>query len=160
MNRSGFCPGIPRNRFLLRIGSTNVRTRLGVSLQKAISELFAPQSRSILLECGEHPLVLAILASSLISYRDTVASVGLLYGRNLPFTTNNDAIRVFRHALSLDEASIRCHCRGPEHSTHLLQHRARFQPNMFHRESPDEESARKDPVRQEGSRTRQPRKHI
>ena len=27
----------------------------------------------------------------------------------------------------------------------LLQHRARFQPNMFHRESPDEESAKKDP---------------
>ncbi|KAF9653862.1 hypothetical protein BDM02DRAFT_3086688 [Thelephora ganbajun] len=58
---------------------------------------------------------------------DTVASVGLLYGRNLPFTTNNEAIRVFRHALSLDER------------------RARFQPNMFHREGPDEEPARKDP---------------
>ena len=26
-----------------------------------------------------------------------------------------------------------------------LQHRARFQPNVFHRESPDEESAKKDP---------------
>jgi len=58
---------------------------------------------------------------------DTVASVGLLYGRNLPFTANNEAIRVFRHALSLDER------------------RARFQPNMFHRESPDDESAKKDP---------------
>ena len=40
-------------------------------------------------------------------YRDTVASVGLLYGRNLPFTTNNEGIRVFRHALSLDEVRIR-----------------------------------------------------
>ena len=29
--------------------------------------------------------------------------------------------------------------------TILLQHRARFQPNVFHRESPDEESAKKDP---------------
>ncbi|KAF9793319.1 hypothetical protein BJ322DRAFT_996824 [Thelephora terrestris] len=44
---------------------------------------------------------------------DTVASVGLLYGRSLPFTTDNDGIRMFRHALSLDE------------------HRAKFQPNMF-----------------------------
>ena len=36
-------------------------------------------------------------------FRDTVASVGLIYGRNLPFTAANSAVRVFRHALSLDE---------------------------------------------------------
>ena len=86
-----------------------------------------------------------MLASPLISCRDTVASVGLLYGRNLPFTTNNDAIRVFRHALSLDEVRIHYHRRDSEHPTSPLQHRARFQPNLFHRESPDEESAKKDP---------------
>ena len=35
-------------------------------------------------------------------YRDTVCSVGLIPQR-LPFVTSNTAIRVFRHALSLDE---------------------------------------------------------
>lgn len=35
--------------------------------------------------------------------KDTVASVGSLYGRTLSFATNNEAIRVFRHALSFDE---------------------------------------------------------
>ncbi|KZV71100.1 hypothetical protein PENSPDRAFT_650993 [Peniophora sp. CONT] len=34
---------------------------------------------------------------------DTVASVGLLTRRTLPFVTNNTAIRTFRHALALDE---------------------------------------------------------
>jgi len=53
------------------------------------------------------PLAFIILVSVLTSlYRDTVASVGLLYGRNLPFTMSNEAVRVFRHALSLDEVSI------------------------------------------------------
>jgi hypothetical protein len=50
---------------------------------------------------------------------DTVSSVGMIYGRTLPFTAANSAVRVFRHALSLDE------------------HRARFQPNMYHHESPE-----------------------
>lgn len=44
---------------------------------------------------------------------DTVASVGIV-PRELPFTSGNRAIRVFRHALSLDER------------------RVRFQPNHFH----------------------------
>ncbi|VDC07953.1 unnamed protein product [Peniophora sp. CBMAI 1063] len=34
---------------------------------------------------------------------DTVASVGLLTRRTLPFVTNNTTIRTFRHALALDE---------------------------------------------------------
>lgn len=37
--------------------------------------------------------------------RDTVASVGVLTGRSLPFTTTNTTIKTFRHALSLDEVS-------------------------------------------------------
>jgi len=49
---------------------------------------------------------------------DTVASVGILNGRTLPFTTSNDAIKTFRHALSLDER------------------RVKFRPNMWHRPSP------------------------
>jgi len=57
---------------------------------------------------------------------DTVASVGLVYSRDLPFTAANAAVRVFRHALSLDE------------------HRARFQPNMFHREAPQDATKGKD----------------
>ncbi|KAL5495495.1 hypothetical protein ACEPAI_958 [Sanghuangporus weigelae] len=44
---------------------------------------------------------------------DTVASVGLI-GKELPFTGTNSAIRVFRHALALDE------------------HRVKFLPNFYH----------------------------
>ena len=51
-------------------------------------------------------LPIPVPVSTLTKYRDTVASVGLLYGRNLPFTTNNEAVRVFRHALSLDEVRV------------------------------------------------------
>jgi len=36
-------------------------------------------------------------------HRDTVASVGLVIGRSLPFVDSNSAIRVFRQGLSLDE---------------------------------------------------------
>ncbi|KAG5735872.1 hypothetical protein E4T56_gene3851 [Termitomyces sp. T112] len=45
---------------------------------------------------------------------DTVASVGMLASRTLPFTNSNKAIKTFRHALSLDE------------------HRAKFKPNYYH----------------------------
>ncbi|KAF7792614.1 hypothetical protein EIP86_003711 [Pleurotus ostreatoroseus] len=50
---------------------------------------------------------------------DTVASVGVLMGKTLPFTTSNTTIKTFRHALSLDE------------------HRAKFRPNLYHRPPPD-----------------------
>ncbi|KAK0504323.1 hypothetical protein EDD18DRAFT_1305975 [Armillaria luteobubalina] len=52
---------------------------------------------------------------------DTVASVGVVMGRTLPFTTSNRAIKTFRHAISLDE------------------HRSRFRPNLFHRASPGQD---------------------
>ncbi|KAF8627442.1 hypothetical protein AX17_006256, partial [Amanita inopinata Kibby_2008] len=58
---------------------------------------------------------------------DTVASVGIIAGRTLPFTTSNSAIRTFRHALSLDER------------------RAKFRPNTYHRPSPDSAGAILDP---------------
>jgi hypothetical protein len=35
--------------------------------------------------------------------RDTVASVGVIMSRSLPFVEVNTTIRVFRQALSLDE---------------------------------------------------------
>ena len=35
--------------------------------------------------------------------RDTVASVGVIMGRSLPFVNTNTTIRVFRQALALDE---------------------------------------------------------
>lgn len=35
----------------------------------------------------------------------------MIYGRNLPFTSANSAVRVFRHALSLDEVLDRRHKR-------------------------------------------------
>ncbi|KAH8118157.1 hypothetical protein DFH11DRAFT_1687160 [Phellopilus nigrolimitatus] len=50
---------------------------------------------------------------------DTVASVGLL-PRTLPFTKSNTAIKVFRHALSLDE------------------HRVKFKPSLHERITADE----------------------
>lgn len=58
---------------------------------------------------------------------DTVASVGLILRRDLPFTTTNTQIRTFRHALSLDER------------------RVRFQPSLYHRPAPTPEDAAKDP---------------
>ncbi|GAW01068.1 hypothetical protein LENED_002638 [Lentinula edodes] len=50
---------------------------------------------------------------------DTVASVGVIATKTLPFTSDNSSIKTFRQALSLDE------------------HRARFKPNLFHREPPN-----------------------
>lgn len=49
--------------------------------------------------------------------RDTVNAVGLVRPVKLPFTARNDRVRVFRHALALDE------------------HRVRFKPNMWGRPS-------------------------
>ncbi|TDL22153.1 hypothetical protein BD410DRAFT_788855 [Rickenella mellea] len=49
---------------------------------------------------------------------DTVASVGMVVGRTLPFTTSTTMIKTFRHALSLDE------------------HRAKFRPTLNHRPAP------------------------
>jgi len=49
---------------------------------------------------------------------DTVASVGVIMGKTLPFVGVNSTIRVFRQALALDE------------------HRTKFQPNFFHRAAP------------------------
>lgn len=63
---------------------------------------------------------------------DTVASVGMLVSRTLPFIANNTTIKTFRHALSLDE------------------HRAKFRPNLYHRpdttKAPQTKSTRKQNV--------------
>lgn len=45
---------------------------------------------------------------------DTVASVGVIMGKTLPFVGVNSTIKTFRQAIALDE------------------HRAKFQPNFFH----------------------------
>jgi len=58
---------------------------------------------------------------------DTVASVGVIYTRSLPFVNSNKAIRTFRHALSLDER------------------RCRYKPNTYHRSAPDAAGAKNDP---------------
>ena len=36
-------------------------------------------------------------------FRDTVSSVGLVYGDDLPFSAGSANVEFFRHALSLDE---------------------------------------------------------
>lgn len=58
--------------------------------------------------------------------RDTVASCGL-FGRHLPFTASNHIIRVFRHALALDER------------------RSKFKPNPWHRNAHSPQAAANDP---------------
>lgn len=50
---------------------------------------------------------------------DTVASVGIVSGRTLPFVGTNNTIKWFRQALSLDER------------------RAKFRPNLYHRPAVD-----------------------
>ncbi|KAI9573688.1 hypothetical protein HD554DRAFT_919791 [Boletus coccyginus] len=52
---------------------------------------------------------------------DTVQSTGVLVNRVLPFTDSSSAVKVFRHALSLDE------------------HRSRFRPNLYHWPTQDNE---------------------
>lgn len=47
-----------------------------------------------------------IITYKLSNNRDTVASVGLV-SKELPFVANNSAIRVFRHAISLDEHRVK-----------------------------------------------------
>lgn len=44
------------------------------------------------------------------AYRDTVSSVGDVIPTTLPFTRSNTSIRVFRHALALDEPRARKFC--------------------------------------------------
>ncbi|KDQ20917.1 hypothetical protein BOTBODRAFT_26928 [Botryobasidium botryosum FD-172 SS1] len=60
---------------------------------------------------------------------DTVASVGVLWARHLPFTSSNNFVRTFRHAMSLDE------------------HRARFQLNKWHNDDPSKANSSMDPER-------------
>ncbi|KAJ3806444.1 hypothetical protein F5876DRAFT_50024 [Lentinula aff. lateritia] len=50
---------------------------------------------------------------------DTVASVGVIATKTLPFTSNNSSIKTFRQGIP------------------CLYHRARFKPNLFHREPPN-----------------------
>jgi hypothetical protein len=57
---------------------------------------------------------------------DTVASVGIISGRTLPFVNSNKAITHFRHAISLDER------------------RAKFRPNFYHR--PEDSTDPKQPA--------------
>ncbi|EAU86139.2 hypothetical protein CC1G_03350 [Coprinopsis cinerea okayama7 len=58
---------------------------------------------------------------------DTVASVGVIMGKTLPFTNSNSSITTFRHALALDER------------------RAKYRPNVYHRPSPTLMAAALDP---------------
>lgn len=59
---------------------------------------------------------------------DTVSSVGAIFPRVLPFSSDNHITRVFRHAMALDE------------------HRAKFRSNTWHLTvDPDEESPENKP---------------
>lgn len=60
------------------------------------------------------------------AFRDTVSAVGVLYSPDLPFVSNNHAIRVFRHAISLDE------------------HRIKYAQNLWHRHAGVQSKAKHD----------------
>lgn len=77
--------------------------------------------------------------------RDTVASVGVIMGRTLPFTNSNSSIKTFRHALSLDEVSWYRLNDSEACCSHESQHRAKFRPSTYHRPSPSIQAARLDP---------------
>lgn len=78
--------------------------------------------------------------------RDTVASVGVILTRNLPFTYSNKAIKTFRQALSLDEVCILYIAWIPFLNSYTLhQRRVRFQPDLYHRPAPNAAAASKDP---------------
>ncbi|EIN13932.1 hypothetical protein PUNSTDRAFT_110090 [Punctularia strigosozonata HHB-11173 SS5] len=63
---------------------------------------------------------------------DTVASVGVI-PRYLPFASTNTAIRIFRHAIALDE------------------HRVRFVPNFYHSDNASDPHIKHEPRRQSTS---------
>ncbi|KAJ7601160.1 hypothetical protein C8J56DRAFT_912301 [Mycena floridula] len=54
---------------------------------------------------------------------ETVSSVGVVMAKSLPFTSSNEAIKTFRHALALDE------------------HRTKFRPNLYQRPAPNSDNA-------------------
>lgn len=47
-----------------------------------------------------------VTLAEMVTCRDTVSSTGLLYSKQLPFTSSTTAIKVFRHALALDEVTL------------------------------------------------------
>ena len=65
-------------------------------------------------------VLLLFTFSDVLSFRDTVNSVGLI-PRRLPFTTSNTVVNTFRHAVSLDER------------------RAKFKANLWNRPQKKEE---------------------
>ena len=74
--------------------------------QPALNKPSAEMSRSSLSEYGTRTIFAIHSPSNCHDpYRDTVASVGMLMSKTLPFTTANTTIKTFRHALSLDEVN-------------------------------------------------------
>jgi hypothetical protein len=76
---------------------------------------------------------------------DTVSSVGIIVGRTLPFSNWNSSVKTFRHALSLDEVSIPTVYRSPPWRE-LLQHRAKFRPDLRHEPLPTRGSGNANPT--------------
>ncbi|KAE9403227.1 hypothetical protein BT96DRAFT_854948 [Gymnopus androsaceus JB14] len=70
---------------------------------------------SVTLSAGFKQTYCQSVGIDFIGVWETVASVGVLATKTLPFTSDNTSIKTFRQALSLDE------------------HRCRFKPNLFHR---------------------------
>ncbi|KAI9444533.1 hypothetical protein H4582DRAFT_1806636 [Lactarius indigo] len=81
---------------------------------------------------------------------DTVASVGFIMNKTLPFADVNTTIRVFRQALSLDEVRpdlsipfiMRQLREMPPKRCSPSAHRANFRPNLYHYSAPNKPATR------------------
>lgn len=70
-----------------------------------------------------------------------MASVGLLASRSLPFVTTNSGIKVFRHALSLDEVCQILFSSITNGADRSPQRRAKFKPNHYQLTTLDKNTA-------------------
>jgi len=107
--RSACCHGTMMNRSHLLTASTSAKINPGKILLKISGRPFVLVYASISLGYGPWSPIFTNVRAFMGDFRDTVASVGLIYGHSLPFTAVNSAVRVFRHALSFDEVPSYSH---------------------------------------------------
>ena len=109
--RSGYFPKTTRNKYQWRTRCSRRPIRRVYNSRRDSSRRFVGVCKSSLLVCGECPRerVQGQFRVEYLYNRDTVASVGLLMSKTLPFTTTNTTIKTFRHALSLDEVCTLSH---------------------------------------------------
>lgn len=143
--RLGSYPRITKNRSRLHIGFTSGRTHSDVSSRLVINKPSAPQLRSILSGFGMLHRRSPHCPGDLIGPQGYCCECGavvwsqsaLYYGQRRDKSVQTCPVPRRSKNLPLPQESRALNI--------MLQHRAKFQPNMFHHTSPDEESAKKDP---------------